>query len=157
MYKSVALMVAALALAGCATSYQEIGLTGGVVAERMTADTWRIKARTNGLTDPTTMKDYVMLKAAETTQEAGGTHFLIISETDVSRRNTYTSGGSTRTRVVGGEVITTRRQPTTETTIVQPAEDAYIRVLKLAPGETVQGAVSAADVIQYIGSRVKRG
>jgi hypothetical protein len=43
---TVLLLTAAmcLGLAGCGTKYQEMGFTGGVAAERMTADTVRIKA-----------------------------------------------------------------------------------------------------------------
>ena len=54
-----------LVLAGCATKYQEMGFTGGVAAERITADTYRIVARGNGYTGNTTIQDYALLKAAE--------------------------------------------------------------------------------------------
>jgi uncharacterized lipoprotein len=72
-------------LAACSTGYQEMGLTGGVKAEQMSADTFRVTARGNGLTEKTTVEDYVLLKAAETTKEAGGTHFVIINAEDASK------------------------------------------------------------------------
>ena len=53
-------------LSGCATPYQDMGLRGGVEAQRMTVDTYRIIARGNGYTGGTTIQDYTMLKAAET-------------------------------------------------------------------------------------------
>jgi hypothetical protein len=34
-------------LGGCATKYQEMGFTGGVAAQQITADTWRIQSRGN--------------------------------------------------------------------------------------------------------------
>ncbi len=42
-------------------------------------------------------------------------------------------------------------------TVIKPGEDAYIRVLKLAPGQQAQGAFSAAEIIQFTGPRVQRG
>jgi hypothetical protein len=63
-------MLAALAVAGCSTPYQE-----GVAAEQMTADTFRIVARGNAYTADTALQDYTVLKAAKTTKNMGGTHF----------------------------------------------------------------------------------
>jgi hypothetical protein len=65
-----------LLLAGCGTKYQEMGFTGGVAAEQITKDTYRIVARGNGNTRSTTIQDYALLKAAETTKAAGATHFV---------------------------------------------------------------------------------
>ena len=59
-----------LTLAGCGTKYQEMGFTGGVAAEQMSANVYRIKSRGNGYTSNSTIQDYVLLKAAETTKEA---------------------------------------------------------------------------------------
>jgi hypothetical protein len=70
------------ALAGCATKYQEMGFTGDVAAQQITADTWRILSRRNAYTASTTVQDYVLLKAAETTQAAGGAYFQIVSAGD---------------------------------------------------------------------------
>ncbi|MBR1273387.1 CC0125/CC1285 family lipoprotein [Bradyrhizobium sp. AUGA SZCCT0283] len=64
-----------LLLIGCGTKYQEMGFTGGVSAEQITKDTFRIVARGNGNTRSTTIQDYALLKAAETTKAAGATHF----------------------------------------------------------------------------------
>jgi hypothetical protein len=73
-----------LMLVACATRYQDMGFAGGVAAEQMTADTFRIIARGNAYTSGTTVQDYALLKAAETTKEAGGTHFMVISAQDAS-------------------------------------------------------------------------
>lgn len=66
-------LLGALALASCATKYQEMGFTGGVAAQQITSDTYRIVARGNGYTGNTAIQDYALLKAAETTIAAGGT------------------------------------------------------------------------------------
>lgn len=48
MHRATALMLAAGLLAGCATSYGDMGFSGGVRADQMSADTYRIVARGNG-------------------------------------------------------------------------------------------------------------
>ena len=48
-------VLAAFLLCGCATKYQEMGFTGGVAADQVTADTWRIRARGNAYTDRDTV------------------------------------------------------------------------------------------------------
>ncbi|NKB51982.1 MAG: hypothetical protein GKR97_07125 [Rhizobiaceae bacterium] len=50
MTKSTFLMMF-LMLTACSTSYQEMGLTGGVTSQRIYNNTYRIKARGNGWTE----------------------------------------------------------------------------------------------------------
>lgn len=146
-----------LALAGCSTPYQEMGIMGGVAAERMTADTFRIVSRGNGYTDRTQVQDYTMLKAAETTKASGGTHFRIVSAEDATREGAFVNPGQATTRVYGNTASTTYT-PATVTPIIKPGQDTYIRVLTLAPGQTPPSdAISANEIIQFVGSRVKRG
>lgn len=71
----------------CATPYQEMGFSGGVLAQQMTANSFRNVARGNGYTGTTRVQDYLMLKAAETTLQNGGTHFAIITASDASDRS----------------------------------------------------------------------
>lgn len=154
MRKKLAIF-AMLMLCGCATRYQEMGLSGGVAAEQVTADTWRIKARGNAYTSATTVQDYVLLKAAETTKATGGTHFVIVSANDANRAFEVTTAGSSTTTFAGRQAYTTYT-PGSTTTAIKPGQDVYIKVLKLAPNQTAQGAISAAEVIQFTGARVGR-
>jgi hypothetical protein len=151
------LWVAALCvvLAGCATKYQDMGFSGGVAAQQITADTWRIQARGNAYTDAAAVQDYVLLKAAETTQAAGATHFQIISGADASRASTIVIPGRSTTTVVGRQAFTTTT-PGSVDTVIKPGQDVYIRVLKLPSGTTTQGTYSAVEIIQFVGSRVER-
>ena len=86
MLRVIIAFVVAAALAGCATTYGEMSNTGGVAAAPITNDTYRISARGNGFTDATTIQDYVMLKAAETTLASGHTHFQVLSGKDATTR-----------------------------------------------------------------------
>src|SRR5262245_11087466 len=94
-------------LAGCGTKYQDMGFTGGVAAQQITADTWRIQSRGNAYTNAATVQDYVLLKAAETTQAAGSSHFQIISAADASRASTFVTPGTSTTTLVGNQAFTT--------------------------------------------------
>jgi hypothetical protein len=91
----LAIVALCAALGGCATKYQEMGFTGGVAAQQITADTWRIQSRGNAYTASSTVQDYVLLKAAETTQAAGGAYFQIVSAADAGRASTFVTPGRT--------------------------------------------------------------
>lgn len=142
--------------AGCATPYQEMGFAGGVSAAQMTDSTFRISARGNGYTNPTVVQDYVMLKAAETAQQHGYTHFVVISAADASSSATIVTGGTARTTFVGNAAVTTYSPPMAHN-IYRPGGDAYIRVINLAPGQPPPpGAIAADEIIRHVGQRVKR-
>lgn len=154
--RHAALLAVAMLLAGCATTYHETGLTGGVSASQIAADTYRISARGNGYTDATTIQDYMLLKAAETTVAAGGTHFLVVSASDASRVSNGQTQGTLNTNVVGNTAYSTYT-PGVSYTIVRPGEDAYIKVIKVKAGQQPpSGAFPANEIITYVGSRVVR-
>lgn len=151
------LAAVALALSGCATKYQDMGVTGGVAAQQMTANTYRIMARGNGYTSGTTVQDYMMLKAAETTKVAGGSHFVVITAADASSQNFVTTPGSAQTTLVGRTAYTTYN-PAMVHSIMKPGQDAYIRVITVPKGSSPPpGSISADEIIQFVGRRVERG
>lgn len=151
------LFAGALIIGGCSTPYQEMGLAGGVAAYPMTADTFRIEARGNGYTSSTAMHDYTLLKAAETTKAAGATHFVMISGEDATTTGAVVLPGEARTSFHGNTAYTSYSPPSA-IKINKPGQNTYIRILKLEPGQPPpQGAQSADEVIQFVGSRVKRG
>ena len=144
-------------LTGCSTPYQEMGFTGGVGAQQMTADTYRIISRGNAYTGSTAIQDYTLLKAAETTRSAGATHFMIISAADASRTGAIISPGQATTTFHGNTASTTY-SPATAHNYIKPGQDTYIRVVTVAPGQAPPpGALSADEIIQFVGARVKRG
>jgi hypothetical protein len=125
-------------LSGCGTKYQEMGLTGGVAAEPVMTDVYRIVARGNGYTPPDRVQDFTLLKAAETTLAAGGNFFVALNQTD--RTKVDQTRGTVQTSVVGGK----------------PGEALMIRVLRLKPDETPPpGAFPAQDIVNTIGPRLR--
>jgi len=108
------------------------------------------------LRDGTTIQDYTMLKAAETTKQAGATHFAIISATDASSSGAVVTPGQAQTSFVGYRAVTTYT-PAMAYNYIKPGQDTYIRVYTVPPGKpSPPGMVAADEIIQFVGSRVKR-
>ena len=136
--------------------YQEMGFGGSVSAQQMTANTFRIIARGNGYTSSTTVQDYTMLKAAEVTKQQGGSHFELISASDASHVGQFVTPGSAQTTFRGNSVATTY-MPANVQSYFKPGQDAYIRILRIPEkGTPPVGAISADEILQYVGGRIKR-
>lgn len=154
MRRAIPIFLIAAALAGCSTPYQDMGFTGGVSAQQLTSDTFRIQARGNSYTSGTAVQDYLMVKAAETTVKNGGTHFAVVSAENASSTSQIVTGGTARTEFYGNTAVT-RYTPPVATNVFKPGQDAYIRVLKIPQGQQPPaGAISAAEILQYVGPRV---
>jgi hypothetical protein len=132
MKMRVPLILSLLLLTCCATPYQEYGLGGGVSAEKLSANTYKIASYGNALATSALVHDHAMLKAAETTQQAGGTHFVIAQDKDAPYSSTYAAGA----------------------TMSFPGKVLEISVLTLSPGQpTPRGALSASAVIKSLAHR----
>jgi hypothetical protein len=142
-------------LAGCGPKYQEMGLTGGVSAQQVTSDTYRIVAQGNGFTEGATIKDYVLLKAAETAQSVGATHFMIVGAENTTKAETIYVPGTSNT-TISGRTATTTTTPGYVDTVIKPGQEVMVRLLKPAPGQSLQGAFAAEEIIRFISPRVKR-
>lgn len=156
-FSILAVVGLALALSGClSTPYQERGFTGGVQAQQITSNTWRITARGNGFTSDSTVQDFALLKAAETTLAAGGTHFIILAVEDAERRsvgytpttvNTSVYGNNATSYVTGGAPYT----------IVKPGQNLIIQVVSVGLGRAAPAnSFSASEIVSIVGSRVRR-
>jgi hypothetical protein len=153
--RSICVVLICVLLAGCGTKYQEMGFTGGVSAQQITADTYRIVAQGNGYTNSATIKDYVLLKAAETAQSVGATHFMIMGAENTSKADTIVVPGTSNTTISGRTAYTTTT-PGYVDTVIKPGQEVMVRVLKLTPGQQAQGAFAADEIIRFIAPRVKR-
>lgn len=145
--RAVTLIVAAAAvLAGCATSYQAQGLSGGFDETQVAPAVWRVSFQGNGYTSPERAADMALLRSAELTLQQGYSHFVLLrSDDDRSKQSTITTpsrstitGQATtfgNTTNVNANVRTT---PSAVITAVHPASRNTIQMLK-APG--ADGAV----------------
>lgn len=152
----LAVLGAVIGLSGCmSTTYREVGFFGGVEARQMTADTYNIIARGNGYTSDATIQDYAILKAAETTIAAGGTHFVVLGVEDTTRTSVGQTAGYGQVSVYGNTAYGTY-SPGYTYPIVKPGQQMLIQVILVRSGNAPQGAISAAEVVAFIGPRVRR-
>jgi len=147
-------------LAGCATSYGDMGFTGGVSADRLSETTFRISARGNGYTDRDRVADFSLRKAAEATLEAGYTWFGIVSSEDrsssgyvVNRAPTYTTAQATAYGNTAYGSSTTTGGGSTISSYVKPGETM---VIQIGRGPTPPGAMDAAETLRYVVPRTER-
>ncbi|CDZ62591.1 Hypothetical protein NGAL_HAMBI2605_20460 [Neorhizobium galegae bv. orientalis] len=156
MFRKIAMIVAlAGMLAGCQTQYQEMSFTGGVSAMPITGDTYRIVSRGNGYTDATTVQDYSLLKAAETTLSTGNTHFLMLTGNDATRTSVGQTSGYMQTHVYGNTAYSTYT-PGMTYNIVKPGQDLIIKLFNTSKGPVPPGAFAAQEVFNNISPRVVR-
>lgn len=142
------LLFTALLVSGCTTPYQEMGATGGVRAEAIGYDRYRVSGLINAYTSPPLVVDYMILKAAETAMKNGATHFIVESVTDNTTVNSYATPG-----VVNCFNYTCIATPPAVQHAVIPA--GHI-IIKLARGSPPRDAVDAREVMDTIGKRVRR-
>ena len=142
-------------LGGCATKYQEMGFTGGVTAEPVMTDVYRIIARGNAYTSADRVQDFVLLKAAETTLATGGNYFAILDQRDRTNVAVGQTPGMVQTNVIGNTAFTTY-SPGSTYHVVKPGEALMIRVLRVGPGQAPPpGAWPAQDLANNLGPRLK--
>ena len=107
-----------LLLAGCATSYQSKGLTGGFSEIQIAEGTYQITFEGNGFTEKRKTIDFTLLRSAEITLENGFRYFVITNsgaERDYSQRD--------RALYASGAVSYIVKKPSASNTIICFRED----------------------------------
>ena len=77
--RRLAALVTLVGLLGCATAYQESGLTGGYEEAHLQGDVWRVSFGGNGYTNRETTQTYWLYRSAELTLAQGYDGFEIVS------------------------------------------------------------------------------
>ena len=128
---------------------------GGVSAEPVMTDVYRIIAHGNGYTSPDRVQDFALMKAAETTLAAGGNYFVVVDEKNRTSVVSGETAGTSTTSVIGRTAVTTY-SPGATYNIVKPGEALMIRVLRLGPKDTPPpGAFPAQDIVNTMGPRLR--
>lgn len=91
------MVLAALALAGCATSYKRTGFTGGFSETRLQENAFIVSFRGNGYTSRDRSMDFALLRCAELTLENGFKFFVITDSAQETKTVYYNTGGSSQT------------------------------------------------------------
>ncbi|MBV5263461.1 hypothetical protein [Pinisolibacter aquiterrae] len=127
-------------------------------ASKMTDDVWRISGRASALTEAATAQDFVLLKAAETTLAAGGTHFVIVGMEDIGPARAGRQTGLSAFGGAGGREGGRLTQDMVGFSRVSPnglsGEDAMIRVL--GSEATPEERAEALDAAQLVATTSRR-
>ena len=136
------LAVTAMACAGCATSYQSNGFTGGFLESQLAPDVFEVTFNGNGYTSSKRTKDFTMLRSAELCQKHGFTHFVILGKENSSSTHSYTTPGqsyTTGTAYAYGNSATyygqTTYTPGQTYHFVKPSSSMTIKLLPSKPTE----------------------
>jgi hypothetical protein len=132
-------------IAGCASSYQPNGISGGYSEIRLADDTYKVSFRGNGYTSAEKATDLAMLRAADLTLMNGYRYFVVVDSSD-SLNTTYNPGsqryetqiigydtgnyiyGEARTTQTGVQAYTTSKPRSTNTIVMlneKPSSFSY--------------------------------
>jgi hypothetical protein len=75
--KAIAMAAIAAALAGCATEYQPMGMTGGYSEIKLNEDTYQVTVAGNGYTSADRAQKIALLRACDLTIQVGFQRFVI--------------------------------------------------------------------------------
>ena len=97
------LILLAVFLQGCATSYQKKGLSGGYSETQLDENVFKVNFRGNGYTSLERASDFTLLRSAELTLQNGYKYFAIIVDNSYTSNSVYTtpSTSTTTTNVYG--------------------------------------------------------
>lgn len=132
--KYVAALSVALALTGCATSYQAQSFSGGFSETQLDKNVFRVTFKGNGYTQSERAEDFALLRSAELTLKHGFSHFAIVDGRQsadygvmTTPTQSYTTGsvtaygntayGSARTTTTGGQSFIIKKPSSTNTIV----------------------------------------
>lgn len=127
------IILAAIALSACATSYQSKGLTGGFDETQLDKNVFRITFTGNGYTKSDRAEEMALLRSAQVALKHGFTHFSIVEGKTNTEYGSFTSPNISTTtgtvstfgntsyvnaRTTGGAQTFIVRRPSATNTIV---------------------------------------
>jgi len=111
-----AIFILVATLAGCATSYQPEGFSGGFSETQLDKNVFRVSFKGNGYTHQDRAEEMTLLRSAEVTLNAGFTHFAIVdsqSRTAYAAFTTPVQSNSYGTATINGNTVNSNVRTTT--------------------------------------------
>lgn len=90
-------MLAATALIGCSTPYQDSGLRGGFTVTRLADDLFRVAFKGNALTSKGQAEEMTLLRSAQAALEHGFNYFVILDAESATSEHTITTDRTANT------------------------------------------------------------
>ncbi len=91
MKNTFLVLILAIMIGGCATTYQRVGLTGGYSETQLGENVFQVSFRGNGYTSYQRTSDFSLLRSAEVALENGYNYFIIVDSEKYSKTGTYTT------------------------------------------------------------------
>ena len=152
--RQLAIFLVAITTAGCATSYQHKGATGGYSETQLSPNSFQIYFKGNGYTGEERAEDFTLLRSAEISLEHGFPYFIIVSERVGASTSVYTTPTQTTTTGQATAVGKTAYGSATSTTTGghsfqthKPSLRDTIVCIKEKPD--VQGVVYEAEFVAH--------
>lgn len=142
-----------LVCAGCATSYQKDGFSGGYSEMKLAENVYKVTFRGNGYTSSERVGNYFLRRCAEITKQTGNKFFVLNDDKAILDQKIHQSPGSSQTSstinptYTGGYQYnsTTNYTPPTSTVISKHMREG---VLVMFPeGKQPVGAMNAEIVL----------
>jgi len=95
--RKLAIALAVILLAGCATTYQPKSFTGGYSETQLGENVFQVSFRGNGYTSRERASDFNLLRSAELTLERGFRYFVIVDSEKYATTGTYTTPAQSHT------------------------------------------------------------
>lgn len=153
----------ALLAAGCMTvapyAPRRPGQTTGYTDRELAPGRWRITFTGNSITTRETVEDYLLLRAAEVTVAAGGTHFIFDTRDTRAQTRLYADPMFSGPGFWGAGFGTWGFRPRWGYDAFGPPlmisqstrYEAYAEIVILKPGDNNDHAVDARAIIQHLG------
>lgn len=84
-------IMAIVFLVGCATAYQQQGLTGGFSETQLDDNVWRVSFKGNAYTSRDRAADFTLLRSAELALDNGYYYFVIVDSEKYSKNSSFTT------------------------------------------------------------------
>ena len=104
----ILVLLSAFFMNGCATTYKELGRSGGYHEIQLDENIFKVTFSGNGYTSMEMAKDFALLRSAELTIEKGYKYFSLIDNEDTSLSYLHKSPTYYNTNVVNGSIKTSQ-------------------------------------------------
>lgn len=91
MKNTFLVLILAIMIGGCATTYQRVGFTGGYSETQLGENVFQVSFRGNGYTSYQRASDFSLLRSAEVALENGYNYFIIVDSEKYSKTGAYTT------------------------------------------------------------------
>jgi hypothetical protein len=126
-------ILAGLTLAGCATEYGPMGLSGGYWDRPLASDMFQVGFKGNGFTSPDDAYAYSLRHAAEVTTSAGFKYFVILDENQAEKSYQVQTEGSYQSYTNGYGYTTGTYTPGDTYTVHKPRMTFVIKCFNEKP------------------------